>query len=554
VYLYKPFVFLSLSIGLLVSVNMVGCGSSESGAPAGNWDVQFEDTAPQFGPDDPCVVCTTDEIGQESCAPKNVGAICDDANCCTQNESCEACTGDNCPASGLTCVGEQSACNDNDPCTDDLCTCGADEPTCMYPPGANGTPCVYDENACNQGDSCMNGWCEPGAAVDLDDGNACTQDVCVKGKVEHEPMTQGQCDDGDECTTDDHCYLGSCIGGPLVICQGRPCASSISCITGQGCVPVWLPEGAACDDGNNCTFGDACTADSVCAGDPLGACDDQNPCTQDGCDEDGNCIHANIESDCNDGNPCTMDDVCEEGWCQGTLADCSVLDSQCTAGTCQNGGCIATPIPGGCEDGDLCTAYDLCHEGTCISGNPLDCSELDGPCSEGVCNNGLCAENLVSGICDDGDPLTCNDNCGSGTCTGGPCVQGPGETCDDPIDMGSGGILEVNTCDFQTNYPYNWCGIQGPEVIFTVKAGYAQGSLNIVILESIPNLVINYRFYIYDWCVSSDSFQVNGFCSVNTAPNIGWGGYDPNADLYFAIGSWTGDCGLVRLSVYTQGN
>jgi len=565
VYLCKPFGFLFLSFGLFGFVNMWGCGSVEPGVPVVSDDVQDvqvgqdlqsgpDITASQYSSNDPCVSCTTDEAGLETCTPKVAGSGCDDGNCCTSGATCELCTGDDCPESGLTCSGQQTACDDQDPCTDDLCTCGAGEPTCLHPPSTNGTPCVYDENACNEGDSCMNGWCEPGIAVDLDDGNPCTVDVCVKGEVVHEPMTQGQCDDGDECTTDDHCYLGTCTGGPLVVCQDKSCASSVSCVTGQGCVPVWLPEGAACDDGNSCTFGDACNADHVCAGDPLNACNDQNPCTQDSCDAEGNCIHENIESECNDGNPCTMNDVCEEGICQGEAMDCSVLDSQCTAGACQNGGCVAMNLPGECEDGDLCTSSDQCHNGMCVSGVALDCSELDGACSEGVCTNGVCVQNLLSGTCDDGDPLTCNDNCGSGECVGGSCEQITGETCDDPIDMGSGGILEVNTCDFQKDYSYNWCGIQGPEVVFTLKAGYANGGLDMVVLQSIPNLVINYRFYIYDWCVSSEWYQINGFCSINSAPFIGWGGYDPNADLYFAIGSESGDCGVVRISAYTYGN
>ena len=74
-----------------------------------------------------------------------------------------------------------------------------------------------------------------------------------KGVVEHEPLLEGQCDDGDNCTTADYCFLGTCVGGNQVQCVVTVCASSASCVTGQGCVSVWKPEGAVCNDGNPCT-------------------------------------------------------------------------------------------------------------------------------------------------------------------------------------------------------------------------------------------------------------------------------------------------------------
>ena len=38
------------------------------------------------------------------------------------------------------------------------------------------------------------------------------------------------CDDGDECTTDDHCDgAGECVGEPI---PGRPCTGNIQCSPG----------------------------------------------------------------------------------------------------------------------------------------------------------------------------------------------------------------------------------------------------------------------------------------------------------------------------------
>jgi hypothetical protein len=63
--------------------------------------------------------------------------------------------------------------DDGNPCTDDVCdpstgTCGV----------ANVAPCD-DDDACTVGDECLGGTCQAGSPKTcLDDGNACTLDVC----------------------------------------------------------------------------------------------------------------------------------------------------------------------------------------------------------------------------------------------------------------------------------------------------------------------------------------------------------------------------------------
>ncbi len=61
-------------------------------------------------------------------------------------------------------------CNDNNPCTDDVCTNGV----CSYP---NNTSGCDDADACTDNDACANGVCE-GAPVNCDDNNTCTTDGC----------------------------------------------------------------------------------------------------------------------------------------------------------------------------------------------------------------------------------------------------------------------------------------------------------------------------------------------------------------------------------------
>jgi hypothetical protein len=114
---------------------------------------------------------------------------------------------------------------------------------------------------------------------DCDDGNPCTDDLCVGNVCTNENNT-APCDDGDACTLDDACSGGSCVaGGPLDadedgfvsdLCDGDDCDDSDPAVhpgTWEG--PA---EDPTCTDGvdNNCNgyldLEDAgCAAGSACA-------------------------------------------------------------------------------------------------------------------------------------------------------------------------------------------------------------------------------------------------------------------------------------------------
>jgi hypothetical protein len=98
--------------------------------------------------------CTIDGCGTTACSPPGssctpaflTGPVCDDGNFCTVGDTCQ----------GGTCSGTPRSCNDNNPCTDDMCT-----PTgCVFIPNSN--PCD-DHNVCTVGDTCGGGMCQPGA-------------------------------------------------------------------------------------------------------------------------------------------------------------------------------------------------------------------------------------------------------------------------------------------------------------------------------------------------------------------------------------------------------
>ncbi len=154
---------------------------------------------------------------------------CDDGNVCTEDRfdpeqgGCVHSFADGLPCSPAdrcvidarcslgVCLGRSKVCDDENPCTRNLCRQVDGE-------------CVFLETP----DIC-------------DDQNPCTADVCTPEGCLHEPVPSGtSCDDGDACTVGDACFFGRCEGAGVA-------------------------DGEPCDDGDSCTTGDLCQ-DGVCAG------------------------------------------------------------------------------------------------------------------------------------------------------------------------------------------------------------------------------------------------------------------------------------------------
>ncbi len=325
-------------------------------------------------PDDPCSVCSCDPEGGVSCSPRAPGEACDDGSCCTTGETCRACDAgedEGCGDSGLVCVGEEVVCDDGDGCTADECVCGdAGEQSCTYDPAPDGSACDFDPNDCTLGDTCKAGVCVKAEPLPLDDGNPCTLDLCVKGKLEHKPELEGQCDDANECTTGDRCFLGNCVGGEPVECVVEACASSASCVPGQGCVSEWKPVGAECDDQNQCTLEDSCDEERLCASEKVRDCNDGNPCTEDSCDPEVGCVNAFTPE--LDGAECPGGDACQP--------------SGCVTGECVGGEALD------CDDGDPCTEDSCDLEQGCVHDRVPDQTTGEVTCSQknDVDDDGCC--------------------------------------------------------------------------------------------------------------------------------------------------------------------
>jgi len=126
-----------------------------------------------------------------------------------------------------------------------------------------------------------------------DDDNPCTDDVCSDG-VCINTANNAPCDDGDACTYADACRNGVCTGGVSKVCNtsGDPCRENV-CDSATGrCVPRPVNEGESCDDGTPCNGTDTCDAFGTCVHTPANDCNDND--VEDWCDVD-----AGTSDDCN---------------------------------------------------------------------------------------------------------------------------------------------------------------------------------------------------------------------------------------------------------------
>jgi len=375
------------------------------------------------GPGFECLAASCHSVtGECSLVSANDGQACDDGDQCTVGESC---------LEGVCGAGVETNCTDGNPCTTDLC---APESGCIYE--NNDSPC-QDGDLCTVGDQCSGGECLGGEELACEDGNPCTDDACQQGMGCVHVNNVAPCDDLNSCTTDDQCLGGQCVGSGSLECDdGNPCTKDI-CLPDGGC----SHENSAtpCSDGDPCTVGDSCVAGQCAPGQPLD-CGDGNPCTDDACDE-GLCQHSPNQQSCDDGNPCTVGDHCSEGACvvEGP-AECDD-DNPCTTDWCDPlDGCVFYTNTLPCNDDDLCTTGDVCADGACISSGSLNCDDGN-PCTDEQCDSESgCVWEENSLPCDDDNECTTGDTCSGGACLGtGQADCGDGNPCtDDQCDPQTG--------------------------------------------------------------------------------------------------------------------
>ena len=412
----------------------------------------------------PCTDDFCDPV--EGCYAQFNDDPCDDDNECTEGDRCD---GGNC-VSGETltcdcafdsdCAGynDEDLCNGVLHCHEGFCIinpvtvvdCPESENQCLV------TSCAPETGECNEGfvedgeecddgldctsdDQCLEGECV-GELLACDDGNPCTDDTCDdEAGCVNEPA-DNDCDDGNACTSPDYCLEGVCVGDTLDCEDGNPCTSN-SCLPADGCQSE-VVEGA-CDDGDACTVDDVCDG-AVCSGEPAVCEDDGNFCTNDYCDPELGCVNEPNDLPCDDDNPCTTGDTCTNAECLPgeTLFDCNDY-TPCTTDSCDvdSGECLYLNNSQPCDDGDKCTTSDQCANGECAPGPAVVCDDGN-PCTSDYCDaQGECKSAPVDAACDDGNQCTLNDKC-----LGGACQPGTPLPCND-----------YNLCTDETCKPDQGC-------------------------------------------------------------------------------------------------
>jgi hypothetical protein len=384
------------------------------------------------------VMCEDGNVcnGAESCNPKTGGC---DAGPPPDCDDLDACSVDSCdPAQG--CIHGPLACDDGDPCTTDSC-----DPSL----GCSHAPVVCaDADACNGIEVCnpVTGVCDAGSPSECDDQDECTVDSCDAGfGCVH---TERACDDGDLCTIDSCNPELGCGIAPVSCDDANPCNGIETC----------NPESGACDNGDPpvCDDGDACTIDACdtltgCTLAPV-SCDDQNSCTVDACSPAIGCEHT--ATNCDDADPCTVDScdamegcahipvVCDDanlcngletcnpqsGVCESGAPPACDDDDPCTVDSCEpTKTCVHTPV--NCDDGNVCNGLEVCEalSGLCQPGTTIDCDDRNA-CTTDACDPVLGCQSMPLG-CDDGDLCT-KDSCDSvGGCAHVPVVCIDADLC-----------------------------------------------------------------------------------------------------------------------------
>ena len=392
---------------------------------------------------------------ERECGDDGCGGSCGE---CNDGFSCNGLEGCNSDTGKCDEVEAPAACDDANPCTEDSCEPGAEEPEI-------GTGCLY---------SLLEDGMAP--AGECEDQNPCTYDNCLAGECDNpvKPLEElGNDIDLCVCGSDEDCLplddlvrcngTLACLAAPepseedpdLMICQVDPatvpdcaaldglfCNGQEVCTECPECDSEYLCQAGAppvLEDSIACTVDDCDEElDEVVHTLTDALCEDDNVCTSDTCDPtaegadgESGCLYIAAEPpvdeesiSCIPDNPCQVFGVCVEMECDGqSLADLTTDEHEdgCNDGSvCTVDSCVAEedlPVCSHvaveevteCDDGNPCTVGDECAEMLCISGLPVVCDD-DDACTVDSCD-------LLTGDCgfapvdiDDGDPCTA-DGC-----------------------------------------------------------------------------------------------------------------------------------------------
>ncbi len=478
---------------------------------------------------DPCGGLACDE-GTASCVTCLIDADCDDGLFCSGVETCSA---------GACVAGTAVNCNDGVGCTADSCN----EATSSCDNVTNNASCdngIYCDGA-ETCDAVLD--CQAGAAVNCNDGVACTADSCNEGTASCDnAANNANCDDGLFCNGAETCdAVNDCLAGT------DPCAGQV-CDEGTGtCVGCLID--ADCDDAVFCNGAETCVAGACQAGTAVN-CNDGVGCTNDSCNEGTNsCDNVASNANCDDGVFCNGTETCDAALdCQaGTAVNCND-GVGCTTDSCNEGtnSCDNVTNDASCNDGLFCNGSETCDAVLdCQAGTAVDCNDGVG-CTDDSCNEGTnSCDNIANNAnCDDG--LFCN---GAETCSAAmDCQAGsdpcPGQTCDEagnqcvagPAARLESGTVTVGgtsvTVSLTNTYvsPVVVCTVQynaNSVPVVTRVSGVTSNSFNVrlqnpsgsgVVAETISYIVVEEGV----WTINGVNVEAQLYLSTVTDENNSW--------------------------------
>ncbi|KAN0006947.1 hypothetical protein ACTFIU_005140 [Dictyostelium citrinum] len=451
-----------------------------------------------------CISCsnigciTRDKCFPQSCSPDGKSCVnntksCDDSDPCTTdiciNGNCyhqlipncincggnqcfssDKCNPTTCGADGTSCVQTPVVCNDQNPCTNDICTNGY----CISKPVPNCINC--SDTACITTDFCDIQVCGPdgnsciSSPKNCSDNNFCTTDSCNSptGICSHSiPAPKCVSCQFTSCNTIDDCLVqvcsddgSSCITIPKDCDDKNPCTQD-SCSNNGVCKHSPIPNCAICNSTFNCITTDQCKP-NVCVGGPDficqiydNLCNDDNFCTIDSCSGNAVCAHTPIDNckSCSNNFGCITVDKCNPQICSSDNITCIVGNNGCDKGdkcsisTCESPAGTCKYTPKDCRDSNGCTV-DSCNsvDGTCIHEPIINCAACGqlGCITTNYCEPAVCS---ISGTECNKTKISCDDNnhCTSDECLvdSGACIHNPISNC---IDCANEGCITKDIC------------------------------------------------------------------------------------------------------------
>jgi hypothetical protein len=384
--------------------------------------------------------------GNTSCARCAVGKQCLIGTDCNSG----VCSNGACQAAAPQC-SQAADCGNSTTCVTYACTAG----TCSTLFTASGTvvsdPVHGDcrSNVCDGAGNVVNS--ANNTDLPADDGNQCTQEVCIAGNPSHPNAPQGTAcnqNGGNVCDGSGNCVQqqqSSCSNGIKdgnetdVDCGGScpACSNGKQCTTGASCASGFCVDGVCCNAGCNglcqaCTNVRTGAANGVCAPIRPGT-DPDNECTQQAAATCG------TNGFCDGSGACQLyaaGTQCAAPFCQGTVAvgpaTCNGLgtcpaqvSTNCAPYNCSAGACRTT-----CGTNTDCVSGYVCSGGACVAQQSACVGPPPAPANFSVsgCIGSIPSGSTCSGSCNPGFALSGGSDtvaCVNGSWAGsfGTCVN-----------------------------------------------------------------------------------------------------------------------------------